>query len=96
MNTFLDKVLLVQGFWAKASWGFPKGKVNQDEPPHLCAAREVQEEIGYDITDLLDEDDFLEQVVNNQSVRLYVIHGVPENTEFKTHTRMILIQGFNF
>jgi ADP-ribose pyrophosphatase YjhB (NUDIX family) len=33
--------LLVQGYWVKASWGFPKGKVNQDELPVDCAIREV-------------------------------------------------------
>ncbi len=29
---FSVKVLLVQGFWSKSSWGFPKGKVNEEEP----------------------------------------------------------------
>ncbi len=33
--------LLVQGFWARATWGFPKGKVNEDEAPDVCAVREV-------------------------------------------------------
>ena len=33
--------LLVQGFWSKANWGFPKGKVNEDEVSHDCAIREV-------------------------------------------------------
>lgn len=38
----LTQVLLVQSFFARASWGFPKGKVNQDEPPMTCAIREVK------------------------------------------------------
>ena len=87
LNTFLDKVLLVQGYWAKASWGFPKGKVNQDEAPHICAAREVEEETGFDISEYLDEDEWIEQVINDQTVRLYLIPGVPETTQFKTNTR---------
>ena len=87
LNTFLDKVLLVQGFWAKASWGFPKGKVNENEPPHICAAREVLEETGYDISDQIDEDEYIESSINEQIVRLYVISGVPEATKFKTNTR---------
>lgn len=37
----MSHVLLVQSFWAKSSWGFPKGKVNQDEDPCHCAVREV-------------------------------------------------------
>lgn len=38
---FSLKVLLVQGYLAKSGWGFPKGKVNEDEAPHDCAVREV-------------------------------------------------------
>ena len=87
LNTFLDKVLLVQGFWAKASWGFPKGKVNEDEAPHLCAVREVHEETGFDISEYIDQDEWIEQVINDQTVRLYLIPCVPETTQFKTNTR---------
>ncbi|XP_074058001.1 uncharacterized protein LOC141498797 [Macrotis lagotis] len=35
------RVLLVQGYLAKSGWGFPKGKVNKEEAPCDCAAREV-------------------------------------------------------
>ena len=87
LNTYLDKVLLVQGFWAKASWGFPKGKVNEEEPSHLCAAREVMEETGFDISEIMCEDDYIESVINDQTVRLYMIPGVAENTKFQTNTR---------
>ena len=87
LNTYLDKVLLVQGYWAKASWGFPKGKVNEDEAPHLCAAREVEEETGFDISAYVDQDEWIEQVINDQTVRLYLIPGVSETTMFKTNTR---------
>ena len=87
LNTFMDKVLLVQGFWAKASWGFPKGKVNEDEPPDQCAVREVMEETGFDISSYLEEDEWLEQNINDHTVRLYLIPGVSENTKFKTETR---------
>ena len=87
LNSFLDKVLLVQGFWAKASWGFPKGKVNEEEPPHLCAVREVHEETGFDISEYIDQEEWIEQVINDQTVRLYLIPGVPETTQFKTNTR---------
>jgi len=87
LNTFMDKVLLVQGFWAKASWGFPKGKVNEDEPPSQCAVREVMEETGFDISDYLEEDEWLEMNINDHTVRLYLIPGVSETTQFQTTTR---------
>lgn len=35
----MSHILLVQSFMA--SWGFPKGKVNQEEDPADCAVREV-------------------------------------------------------
>ena len=62
LNTSLDKVLLVQGFFGKGSWGFPKGKVNEDEAASVCAAREVLEETGFDISELTSEEEYLEQV----------------------------------
>lgn len=41
LNEDLSQVLLVQSYWARSSWGFPKGKVNEEEDPIRCAAREV-------------------------------------------------------
>lgn len=41
LDNDLTHVLLVQSYWTRASWGFPKGKVNEDEEPWKCAAREV-------------------------------------------------------
>jgi len=38
----LEKVLLVRGFQAAASWGFPRGKVSKDETDAECAVREVR------------------------------------------------------
>jgi len=36
-----DKVLMVRG-WKGSTWGWPKGKINQNEAKHVCAAREVR------------------------------------------------------
>lgn len=41
LNEDYTKVLLVQSYFAKSSWGFPKGKVNELESPSNCAVREV-------------------------------------------------------
>ncbi|XP_054287061.1 m7GpppN-mRNA hydrolase-like isoform X1 [Macrosteles quadrilineatus] len=83
----LTHVLLVQSYWAKSSWGFPKGKVNQDEEPHKCAAREVLEETGFDISNLLNQNEYIEATIHEQLVRLYIIPGVPLDTKFEPKTR---------
>ncbi|XP_043920144.1 m7GpppN-mRNA hydrolase [Protopterus annectens] len=80
-------VLLVQGYLAKSGWGFPKGKVNEEEAPHDCAAREVLEETGFDIRDRISKDVFIELKINDQLARLYIIPGVPRDTRFNPKTR---------
>ncbi|KAI4477033.1 PREDICTED: m7GpppN-mRNA hydrolase [Polistes canadensis] len=87
LNEDLTKVLLVQSYWAKSSWGFPKGKVNEDEDPSHCAVREVLEETGFDISNLINKDEYIESVINDQIVRLYVISGVQKDTKFQPKTR---------
>ncbi|KAF7270444.1 hypothetical protein GWI33_016594 [Rhynchophorus ferrugineus] len=83
----LTHVLLVQSYWAKASWGFPKGKVNEDEDPAHCAIREVLEETGFDISPYIKPNEYLESVIHEQFVRLYIIKNIPRSTEFTPRTR---------
>nr|XP_002130621.1 m7GpppN-mRNA hydrolase [Ciona intestinalis] len=87
MDSTLEYVLLVQGFWIKASWGFPKGKVNKDEQPEICAAREVLEETGYDITKSIKPNQYAEHLLNEQLSRLYFVRDVPLDTKFGPKTR---------
>ncbi|XP_050537158.1 m7GpppN-mRNA hydrolase [Daktulosphaira vitifoliae] len=87
LNEDMTQVLLVQSFWTKTSWGFPKGKVNQDEDPLNCAVREVYEEIGFDIGNMIKKDDYIETVLNDQINRLYIVPGVSMQTKFIPQTR---------
>ena len=80
-------VLLVQGFWAKASWGFPKGKVFEEESEARCAQREVLEETGFDISERLRDDQYLQININEQTIRLYIVADVSKRTEFAPRTR---------
>ncbi len=41
LNKICDKVLLVKGWTSRSGWSFPRGKINKDEPQHVCAIREV-------------------------------------------------------
>ncbi|KAK0161128.1 hypothetical protein PV327_009640 [Microctonus hyperodae] len=87
LNEDMTRVLLVQNYWAKNSWGFPKGKVNEDEDPSHCAAREVFEETGFDISNLIDKNEYIESIINDRLVRLYIITGVQKDTKFEPQTR---------
>ncbi|EDW40375.1 GL24929 [Drosophila persimilis] len=79
--------LLVQSYFARNSWGFPKGKINENEDPAHCATREVYEETGFDITDIIDANDYIEAFINYQYTRLYVVRNIPMDTQFAPRTR---------
>ncbi|XP_047426302.1 m7GpppN-mRNA hydrolase isoform X3 [Mugil cephalus] len=87
LDEALENVLLVQGYLAKSGWGFPKGKVNEDEAPYDCAVREVMEETGFDIKYRISKDKYIEQKITDQLVRLYIIPGVSKDTKFNPKTR---------
>lgn len=84
LNSDMTKVLLVQGYYGK-SWGFPKGKINQDETPEACAIREVLEETGLDISNMLNPDDFF--TAHHKEIKLYVIRGAPEDRNYEPTTQ---------
>ncbi|XP_022187015.2 m7GpppN-mRNA hydrolase [Nilaparvata lugens] len=87
LNEQLTHVLLVQSYFARSSWGFPKGKVNFEEDPAKCAVREVLEETGFDISRYIDPEEYIESNFYDQMIRLYVICGVSMDTTFKPRTR---------
>lgn len=108
----------MKGWKSSASWGFPKGKINDEEEKWQCAAREVSfpsphihltrkphslsrnfvdlqvhEEIGYDITHLLNPDDFIEVTMNDQRMTLFIVCDVPRDARFETQTRKEISVG---
>ncbi len=54
----MTKLVLVCS-WSGKSWGFPKGKIDENELPLKCAIRETYEETGFDCTDYTNEEDFI-------------------------------------
>ncbi|KAL3718979.1 hypothetical protein ACJRO7_003995 [Eucalyptus globulus] len=81
-----ERCLLVKG-WKGTSWSFPRGKKNKDEEDHACAIREVLEETGFDVSNLLNKDEYIEMIFGQQRVRLYVIAGVKDDTAFAPLTK---------
>ncbi|RVW84355.1 mRNA-decapping enzyme subunit 2 [Vitis vinifera] len=82
----VSQCLLVKG-WKGTSWSFPRGKKNKDEEDHTCAIREVQEETGFDVSKLLNQDEYIEEIFGQQRVRLYIIAGVKDDTAFAPLTK---------
>lgn len=87
LNKKMTKALMVKGWKSNSTWGFPRGKINKNEPDDLCAIREVYEEIGFDISPYLKKEDFIEITIKQKNFKLYVITGVPGNTSFCPQTR---------
>ncbi|EIN13760.1 DCP2-domain-containing protein [Punctularia strigosozonata HHB-11173 SS5] len=88
LNPSMDKCVLVKGWKQSSGWGFPKGKINQEEDTAKSNARlEVLEETGYNISEKLQYEDVIEMSMQGQRISLYIICGVPEDFEFKTRTR---------
>ncbi|XP_044462087.1 mRNA-decapping enzyme subunit 2-like [Mangifera indica] len=81
-----ERCILVKG-WKGSSWSFPRGKKNKDEEDHTCAVREVLEETGFDVSMLLNKDDYIEVIFGQQRVRLYIIAGVKDNAAFAPQTK---------
>ncbi|KAL0322339.1 UNVERIFIED_CONTAM: decapping enzyme subunit [Sesamum calycinum] len=81
-----ERCLLVKG-WKGTSWSFPRGKKNKDEEDHNCAIREVLEETGFDVSELLHKDDNIEMIFGQQRVKLYIIAGVKDDTPFAPLTK---------
>lgn len=87
LNKKMTKALMVKGWKSNATWGFPRGKINKHEPDDSCAVREVYEEIGFNISPYLKPNDFIEVTIRQKNFKLYVISGVPGNTQFCPQTR---------
>ncbi|THW21194.1 DCP2-domain-containing protein [Aureobasidium pullulans] len=90
LNHDMDQVVLVKGWKKSATWSFPRGKINKDEPDLDCAIREVWEETGYDIaTAGLANDDqkYIDVTMREQHLRMFVFRGVPLDTFFEPKTR---------
>jgi len=87
LNTAMTKCVLVKAWGKCSAWGFPKGKINQEESKLECSVREVEEETGYNCGEHIDPNDYIELSIRQQTIRLYIAKDVPESINFETQTR---------
>ncbi|KYR01358.1 hypothetical protein DLAC_01946 [Tieghemostelium lacteum] len=85
LNKEMTKVVLVKEQWW--GWGFPKGKGKEGETETKTAAREVFEEIGFDISPFIRKDAFIQKEHRGVTKKFFIAVGVDELTDFETHTR---------
>lgn len=87
LNPELSHCLLVRGWRERDAWGFPRGKLSRDEDDAACAAREVAEETGLDVSTLIEPGEYVEVDIGAQNVRLYIVAGVDMATMFAPTVR---------
>ena len=83
----MEHCLLLRGVKNSATWGFPKGKVDQDEADIDCAVREVREETSLDISGMISEENSVELEVGGQRRKMYFVAGVDRQTLFAPKMR---------
>jgi mRNA-decapping enzyme subunit 2 len=86
LNPEMTKAVLVCT-WKGKSWGFPRGKINENEEPLDCAVREAMEECGYDASQQCREEDQLVVMEESKTIKLFIATNVPESTIFTPQTR---------
>lgn len=57
---------------------------------------QVQEETGFDVSKLLNKDEYIEKIFGQQRVRLYIIAGVRDDTAFAPQTKKEISVCFPF
>lgn len=81
-NKDLTKVLLVKGTESNA-WSFPRGKISKDESDVDCAVREAEEEIGFNCSELIDKNDYVERTIKGKNYKIFLVKNVSEDTHFE-------------
>ncbi|KAH8741122.1 RNA processing phosphatase/ATpase domain [Cryptosporidium ryanae] len=96
INKEFSKCVLVKP-WNGSRFMFPRGKMDEMEEDSLCAIREAYEELGIDVTKHLNDSLYIEKLVEEQTIKLFIIPGIDENTPLEPKKRKEIseIRWFN-
>lgn len=79
INPSLDKVLMIQPFGRnRKCLQFPRGKLHAGEDHAKAAAREVWEECGIRIENIMNHEDYFEATIDSTLHKLYMVFPVME------------------
>ncbi|KAI5964412.1 DCP2 [Candida theae] len=90
-NKELTKVLLVKGTESNA-WSFPRGKISKDESDVDCAVREAEEEIGFNCSELIDKNDYVERTIRGKNYKIFLVKNVSEDIQFEPVSKYEIAQ----
>jgi mRNA-decapping enzyme subunit 2 len=85
------KHCLVVRSWNKNIWNFPKGKKNKGESDEECAIREVWEEVGFDVSKLINKDLFVQDGGRELAIRASSKEGHEEEEKESRKTKLFII-----
>jgi 8-oxo-dGTP pyrophosphatase MutT (NUDIX family) len=96
IDSSLTQCLLIQNsVKGKTYYSFPKGKVDFGETEEQCAIRETFEETGYDISQSIKKDLYLELKGKTKYMKFFIIFNVPTNYKFNPISQNE-IEGFHW
>uniref|UniRef100_A0A0N5BAV8 mRNA-decapping enzyme 2 n=1 Tax=Strongyloides papillosus TaxID=174720 RepID=A0A0N5BAV8_STREA len=87
VDSSLEYCLVLSMYSSSKNFGFPKGKINQNEDLVDCAIRETYEETGFDCSSHIQKNIFFDAKINQSSCRLYLVTGIPLDFKFKPKAR---------
>mmetsp|Transcript_4405 Transcript_4405/g.6224 ORF Transcript_4405/g.6224 Transcript_4405/m.6224 type:complete len:390 (-) Transcript_4405:27-1196(-) len=86
LNHSKTHIVLVQN-WKKSARSLPRGKINEAEPLKAAAIREVLEETGLDVSEMIDPRHCISVYQNGQQSTMFIVTDVPFDYHFSPRVR---------
>lgn len=97
LNAAMSKCVLVKScIGEREVYTFPRGKVEGGETDVACATREIREETGLEIGELLDPSQFIASVNHakgGRTTKLFMVVGVAESAKLRPACRKEVVEA---